>query len=261
MLFTIITVCKNNLQELIQTYSSIISQDSSDFEWIVIDGDSTDGTKNWLQANSLTKSWKSEPDKGIYDAMNKGVELASGDYLIFMNSGDEFADEHVLSKISDIVNVSDTAPALLFGDSIDVNENGKEYYRKAKRQSSIKFGMITQHQAMFFHKPQITKKAYPEAYKLSADYALISKIIKSNSENSIVKVDFPLCKFKMGGTNESKRFSAIKEDYRIRKEILKLSTLESSILYFLHFNHGIVKKLFKGSRFIRHKNLIVTEQE
>ena len=84
-LFSIITICWNNLTELKKTFQSVDLQSCKDFEWIVIDGNSKDGTKEWLEKNTLA-NWISEPDGGIYDAMNKGIDKASGEYLIFMNS-------------------------------------------------------------------------------------------------------------------------------------------------------------------------------
>lgn len=253
MRFSIITVCKDNLNELILTFASINSQNNADYEWIVIDGSSKDGTKKWLEANSLSMNWVSEPDKGIYDAMNKGVRLAQGDFLVFMNSGDEFFNTNVLEKIESSIKKSGKEPDLIFGDSIDVDEKGNEYYRKAKKVARIKYGMITQHQAMFFNRSNINNTPYSAEYKLSSDYALIAETIRKSQPETIIQEDFPICKFKMGGTNEILRFKAIKEDYLIRKKILALSELESLILYFLHFNHAVIKQLFKKARFIKHK--------
>jgi putative colanic acid biosynthesis glycosyltransferase len=97
--------------------------------------------------------------------------------------------------------------------------------------------------------------AYIENFNLSADYALIASVIKTNPLDVLIKVDFPLCRFRMGGANESRRFQAIKEDLTIRRNILGLSWLEANWLYFLHFNHAIVKNLFKKTRFLRHKEV------
>jgi putative colanic acid biosynthesis glycosyltransferase len=251
-LFSIITICKDNLGELKNTSSSIKSQSFSDYEWIVVDGDSKDGTKEWLQSNSKSIKYISEPDRGIYDAMNKGIYMAKGNYLIFMNSGDEFYNNNVLFKVNENIVKSKSNPVIYYGDSIDIAEDGTEFYRKAKKQSSIKYGMITQHQAMFFHRDYVPKNAYSEKFKLSADYGLIAQVLLNNPPDKTIRLKFPICKFKMGGVNESKRFNALKEDYLIRKEVMGLSTMEASYLYLLHYLHALLKQSFKKTRFLRH---------
>ena len=254
-LFSIITICKDNISELKNTFNSIESQTVSDYEWIVIDGDSNDGTKEWLEKISINIAYLTEPDKGIYDAMNKGINLATGDYLIFMNSGDEFHSTDTLSKVAEIIIERNEKPAIIYGDSIDIAEDGSEFYRKAKKESSIKYGMITQHQAMFFHRDFVPNNAYSDKFKLSADYGLIAQIILNNQPEKTVRLQFPICKFKMGGVNESKRFKALKEDYLIRKEVMGLSTIEASYLYLLHYLHALVKQSFKKTRFLRHSEI------
>jgi glycosyltransferase involved in cell wall biosynthesis len=255
MLFSIITICRNNIGELEKTHKSILQLANMNYEWLVIDGDSSDGTRDWLENHLENKYWISEPDEGIYNAMNKGISLAHGEYLVFMNSGDEFYDGNVLDRIEQVIGSEEERPAFIYGDSVDVAEDGTEYYRKAKKYNAIKFGMITQHQAMFFKRELLPSPPYPEQFKLSADYALISHTLKHSPENGIVQVDFPICRFKMGGTNESKRFLALKEDYAIRKNIQQLTALEAAFLYFLHYNHAMLKHLFKRSRFLRHKEI------
>ncbi len=91
MKLSIITVNLNNKDGLQKTIDSVISQTFKDFEWIVIDGGSTDGSKELIEKYSdYISYWVSEPDKGIYNAMNKGIKVAKGDYLEFLNSGDIF---------------------------------------------------------------------------------------------------------------------------------------------------------------------------
>lgn len=100
MKISIITVCYNNLEGLKLTAESIAKQTSQDFEWIVIDGASTDGTATYLQ--QLTRKADilvSEPDKGIYDAMNKGMNMARGEYQLYLNSGDYLHDENVIKAL------------------------------------------------------------------------------------------------------------------------------------------------------------------
>ena len=99
MKLSIITINYNNLAGLQKTIESVVSQTFRDFEWIVIDGGSVDGSRELIEryANSFSY-WVSEPDKGIYNAMNKGIVVAKGDYLLFLNSGDWLCDEMALER-------------------------------------------------------------------------------------------------------------------------------------------------------------------
>lgn len=99
MRLSIITINYNNCKGLKKTIDSVVSQTFRDFEWIVIDGGSTDGSRELIEqyADRFTY-WVSEPDKGIYNAMNKGIKVAKGDYLQFLNSGDWLCDEKVLER-------------------------------------------------------------------------------------------------------------------------------------------------------------------
>ena len=97
MKLSIITINYNNCDGLQKTIDSVIAQTWRDFEWIVIDGGSTDGSKELLeQYKEHFSYWCSEPDKGIYNAMNKGIAKANGDYLNFMNSGDAFYEKMMI---------------------------------------------------------------------------------------------------------------------------------------------------------------------
>ena len=97
---SIVTVVFNDLKGLNETYKSLKSQTFTNFEWIVIDGGSTDGTKEFIQNdNQLVKTYTSEPDNGIFDAMNKGIKLATGTWITFLNAGDTYTKPTVLEYI------------------------------------------------------------------------------------------------------------------------------------------------------------------
>lgn len=102
---SILTVNLNNLSGLKKTVESVLSQTFKDFEFIIIDGDSLDGSKAYINevSHQLTK-WISEPDKGIYNAMNKGIRMATGDYICFLNSGDVFFENNTLEKVNHKIN-------------------------------------------------------------------------------------------------------------------------------------------------------------
>lgn len=110
MKLSIITINYNNLEGLKRTYDSVVAQTCQDFEWIIIDGGSTDGSKEFIEEHQEHFAyWCSEPDKGIYNAMNKGIMKATGVYLQFLNSGDRLVDEKVtndflcLEKDEDVI--------------------------------------------------------------------------------------------------------------------------------------------------------------
>ncbi|MCJ0742451.1 glycosyltransferase family 2 protein [Pedobacter montanisoli] len=104
MLLSIITVNLNNAEGFLNTAKSIVNQTTNHFEWLVIDGGSTDDSVKLIQSfEQYTSYWISEPDKGIYQAMNKGIAQAKGDYLLFLNSGDVLYNEHVLAELIPIL--------------------------------------------------------------------------------------------------------------------------------------------------------------
>lgn len=122
MKLSIITVNLNNLEGLKKTYESVVSQTFTDYEWLVIDGGSTDGSREFIeQHQDKFVYWCSEPDKGIYNAMNKGIMRAKGEYLNFMNSGDCFACEETLLGVFGKLRTAD----ILYGYVTEENINGR----------------------------------------------------------------------------------------------------------------------------------------
>ena len=131
--FTIVTVCLNEVQNIGRTCESICSQTFGEYEWIVIDGQSTDGTLDVLsEYEHRISCLVSEPDSGIYDAMNKGIRLAKGEYLLFLNAGDYFSDNNALEAVS-------CAPDgdILYGDLLCVSENDESLIKLFE--SSLRF--------------------------------------------------------------------------------------------------------------------------
>lgn len=120
MLFSIVTINYNNKEGLAKTIESVLSQTYKNFEFIIIDGASTDGSTELIETHKEHFSfWVSEPDKGIYNAQNKGTSRTSGDYTIFMNSGDVFASDDILSKVAPQLDNFD----IVYGDLLIVEED------------------------------------------------------------------------------------------------------------------------------------------
>lgn len=180
MKLTIITVCYNDLEGLKRTYRSVVEQTvHKDFEWIIVDGASTDGTPGWLCDHEADiNCWVSEPDTGIYNAMNKGVRLASGDYLLFLNSGD------ILNKPDSIARslhyMSDNKTDLLFGDQIVYDPKNNEYGLWEAPFPIRPCDFITRtlpHQSTFIKKELLLQIPYRENIGFAADWLFFFEII------------------------------------------------------------------------------------
>ena len=239
--FSIVTVCLNDLEGLMVTGEGVGKQTHPDLEWLVIDGGSTDGTVDWLQSQNDVL-WISESDSGLYDAMNKGVMRASGDYVIFMNAGDALASPEVLSDVSKLIEGSDIVVDFVYGDSIDVLDPSREFYRPARSHDLIWLGMFTQHQAMIFRRERISEMRYNVRYALSSDYAFVAEYLSPvRGEPLVFRVSWPICRFALGGLATQARLAALKEDYAIRQEVLGLSWAVASGLLIVHWIHFVTK--------------------
>lgn len=201
---SIITINFNNLAGLQKTMQSVFEQTFTDYEYIVIDGGSTDGSKEYIEqyADKLTY-WVSEPDKGIYNAMNKGIIKANGNYLNFMNSGDLFCDKYVLEKLSSIA----LKDAIIFGNIITIEENKKIKKIKYSSNSLNSLGSILWgnfcHQSMFFHRKIFEKYGlYDEKYKIVSDWFFLLRTV-GLSDEEIQYVNLDICLYDTNGFGSS----------------------------------------------------------
>ncbi len=151
---SIITVTRNCLSAFQATAECIKQQGDSRIEWIVVDGSSTDGTKEAITSNPLVSKWVSEPDQGIYDAMNKGLKMASGDGILFLNAGDIFVGE-ITPKIQ-------SAPGFL---PVETMRLGR--FRSRLKIKAISQGLPNCHQGIVFENKGLL---YDLQYKVASDY-------------------------------------------------------------------------------------------
>lgn len=177
MKLSIITINYNNVNGLKKTIDSIVCQTWRDFEWIIIDGGSTDGSKELIEQvaaeekNNVTY-WCSEPDKGIYNAMNKGIDKAKGEWLNFMNSGDGFYEKETLEKVfgcEQYANEREKAD-VLYGDAVFYDET-KLWNRNYSDKLSFSEFVYTNinHQSSFYKRTVFEANLYDERYSLMAD--------------------------------------------------------------------------------------------
>ena len=200
MKVSIITINLNNLRGLRRTMESVASQTSKDYEWIVIDGGSTDGSKEFIEQNSKHIAyWVSEPDNGIYHAMNKGIEVAKGDYFHFLNSGDSYASSDIIESF---IKMSPTAD-VIYGNAIFVDENEKEIRRQVSpsfiRLSNFWHKGGLNHQAMFFHERCFANYRYNESNRIASDTELHMHLLYNGYK--FEKWDVFVDHFQIGGVS------------------------------------------------------------
>lgn len=227
-LITIITVCYNCINTIEQTIKSVLVQDYEHIEYIIIDGGSTDGTVEIIKKHSSQISkWISEPDKGIYDAMNKGIGMASGDWIHFRNSGDYFLSIHTISDV--FRNGIPEDVAVVHGDCYYVYPG---YYTQQKPAIlSIPFNqdMPVLHPATFVRTCYHKEMLFDLRYKSSSDYNFFYGLCKKGV--IFLYIPIVVATFEIGGfsSNWERTFW---EDRRIQE---KMNTFSGRAKVFIEF--------------------------
>lgn len=165
MRYSVITINYNNKNGLRHTIESVVSQTCKDYEYIIIDGGSTDGSVNVIKEHNTTIAyWVSEKDNGVYHAMNKGVTKAHGDYCIFMNSGDCFHSDDILDSIANY------QEDIICGKVIKGNDTKASGLSKSTITLVDLMRGSLPHQAMFIKRDLLLKHPYDENYKILSDW-------------------------------------------------------------------------------------------
>ena len=215
--FSIITVCLNDKPNLIKTAESVRLQSSEDWEWVVIDGASSDGTREYLESLELSGlRWISEPDDGIYDAFNKGAELSHGDYLIYICAGDRFCERETLEKVAKFMSAN-PGQDIYYADSFEVDEQGNRYLRLARDHNKIWWNLFTHHQAIFYAKSCFDSARYNEDYRIGGDYAFTAELLHMGA--TAAKMPFTTAEFLLGGTSQQNYWKAEAENWDARRNL------------------------------------------
>lgn len=220
MKLSIISINYNDAKSLQKTIDSVVSQSWQDFEYIIIDGGSTDESINIIKKYKKNITyWVSEPDKGIYNAMNKGIAKANGEYLLMLNAGDVLSNSGVLAQVFQYNNYNED---LLYGDVY--RESNGTIFRESIFPKELTFmflrnGMIS-HQAVFIKKQlHSIIGLYDETIKYSADWCfLILAICKYNASSKHLNLKIAICNSD-GLTYQPINLPSIKEE---RTTYLKL---------------------------------------
>ena len=215
-LFSIITVTWNAASVIAPTMLSVQRQTSSDYEMLIIDGASTDDTLDIVYKASIASLRVfSEPDKGLYDAMNKGIARARGRYLIFLNAGDALADETVLARLALL---TEGNPGVIYGQTQLVNKDrevvGMRHLRAPKRLTAASFlnGMVVCHKAFVARRDLVPE--YDLQYRLSADYDWCIKVLRKSTGNAYAGAK-PIISYLADGMTTQYHRASLWERFRI----------------------------------------------
>lgn len=224
MKFSVISVCWNSAETLSTTMQSLQEQGYQDYEWIVVDGASTDHTMVIVnQFKGPLGAVVSEKDTGIYSAMNKGVSLARGEYLYFLNSDDKFSDSSVLADIADVLA---TTPAidLLYGSVVYQQPNGRmlRSFEHIDRQTLPYEDLC--HQAVFARRSLFEEiGGFNERFRTNADYDWLLRVFNAGKRTRYI--DRTVAIFKTGGAHMQNITVAIAERSAVRLQYISMPAL------------------------------------
>ena len=251
MKFSIITITYNAEKVLQRTLDSVRSQTYRDMEHLIIDGASTDETVAMAEAYRQRASYdviiQSEPDRGIYDAMNKGLRLATGDYVVFMNAGDTFHDERTLERvlggITELRNsgTPELRPAVIYGDTDIVDSEGR-FLRKRHLSvpdrltwRSFRKGMLVCHQAFYARQDIARDIPYDLQYRHSADVDWCIRVMKEAERRHLPlrRVPGVVADFMDGGNTTQNHRASLKERFTVMRRHYGLFTTLTMHAWFI----------------------------
>lgn len=226
---SVITICYNNLQELINTCKSVDIQNKKPFEHIIIDGSTTPDIRNYLEQNNqpVYRKWITEPDKGISDAFNKGIQNSAGDIVVMLNSGDVFFDENVIESVT---RKFEETPSIqwLHGKYKIFRGNSWVIIGKAFEKKKLYRGMRSIcHQSMFVKKWLHDKYGlYNTEEKMAMDYDFLCRI----ADEPFAFIEKPLVIFEPSGVTSVNYFISLKH---------------AKDIYEKHFGNSILLRLWQ----------------
>jgi len=247
MKVSIITPSFNSKDSIEDTIISVLSQDYSDIEYIIIDGKSTDGTLDIVKKyeNKINKLI-SEPDNGIYDAMNKGISLATGEIIGILNSDDLYYSENVISKVVDVFNkhkVDCCWGNLLYFDNKKEDKIVRRWRSSNYEKGLFEKGWQIPHPT-FFVKKEIYEKygTYNPSFKITGDYELILRFLEKKKIKSFFIPEF-LVKMRLGGASNKNIFNIIRGNIECYKA-WKINGLETNPLKLFFKPFSKIKQYF-----------------
>lgn len=210
---SIITVVRNAAADLARTMASVRNQQYPNLEYLVIDGASSDDTPEVIRANQdIVDQWISEPDSGIYDAMNKGITRSTGDYLLFLNARDE-----LVADLGELAPVLQEGWAMVYGKAGMIREDGTLSYLKGKPLRSankLVRGTPLCHQAILYRRDEIGR--YDTGYRILADRILTYELVKRVGLERTRFVDQVIARYHEGGFSRQNMDAWRAEEHRFQ---------------------------------------------
>jgi len=242
-LITIVTVSYNAVHDIERTIQSVTAQTYQNIEYIIIDGASTDGTVDIIKKyESEISHWISEPDEGIYFAMNKAIKILNGKWVNFMNAGDTFVDENVIKKM-----VKETASnADIYYGARYIQNGKKKNLEKTASLDDFYYNMPFGHQATFIRKSILKKYQFDQSYQLSSDYDFF---IKCYQDKYIFQdLGFPVCVFQAGGLSTTMRLKSVVETLKVLTDHTDAQTVKNSMFFSKTLKNIIIEEtdMFTG---------------
>ena len=249
MKFSIVTVCFNSLSTIRDTITSVLNQTMLPYEYIIVDGQSTDGTlcvieeyKDEFAKKNIWLKVLSEPDDGLYDAMNKGIELAKGDVIGIVNS-DDWYEPNTIENANDVFE-KDKKIGIVHGLMRRIRHDGYSYLMAGKDIKRLRYYMCLNHPTFM-----VKKNVYEElgvfntSYKLSADYDFTLRAYLAGVE--FYKIDYIMSNMRLGGVSDLRYKEGLKEKVIIQKQngISSFSYILSYIAFYI--KHCLINILVK----------------
>lgn len=239
-MITIVTVCYNAEKIINETLEAVYNQTYNNIEYLIIDGASKDNTLETIKAyekkfqeKGIIYKWVSEPDKGIYDAMNKGANMATGDWIYYLNCGDLFYNNNVLSEIFENEN-NYKSNKIIYGDVVKVFKNKQEYFKQDKVSRKYLLLSMICHQSLFMRKDSFIQFGnFDLNYNIVADYKKILEIYFENN-NNLKYLNKTIAFYDMNGFSENNYKKMNEQRLEIIKPIFnKTEYIYANFIYFL----------------------------
>ena len=227
---TVITVCYNAASLIEETILSVLSQDYQNLEYLIIDGASTDGTVDIIRKYAGRLKFVSEPDRGIYDAMNKGLKMATGEWVNFMNAGDTFADNQV---ISDIFKYEIMSSVHIIGGHVEKIYPDHKERQYAESPQITPYTLPYCHQATFM---RVGNWQFDTEFKIAADYKVMYDSFWRYGGKSMLSVDRVIANYRM---EDSTTFDNL---HKAKAEYLKIQSEHKTWIWWKEYFKWILHK-------------------